>query len=181
MWIKWCKMLIYVLFYMSSTKKLRFREVLTWFLILGKIQDGCQDGDHCWWRHRPQEVLLPHKIYSQTSLIRTPKGQSQVSALRRCPYYRGRECMIFGISKERLDCTSSCWEDHRFSVEGTIVPKYWNISKALGRGSFPPYLPPYLYHGGGINFRVRPRVKVNEDYAVFPSFHSAIFFAVFQV
>ena len=60
--------------------------------------------------------------YRQTSLIRTPKGQNQVSALQRCPYYRGRECMIFGISgtkrtvcnrevsvlkrchKERLDC-----------------------------------------------------------------------------
>ena len=36
--------------------------------------------------------------YSQTSLIRTPKGQNQVSALQRCPYYRGRECIIFGIS-----------------------------------------------------------------------------------
>ena len=33
-----------------------------------------------------------------TSSIRTPKGQNQVSALQRCPYYRGRECMIFGIS-----------------------------------------------------------------------------------
>ena len=36
--------------------------------------------------------------YSQTSLIRTPKGQNQVFALQRCPYYRGRECIIFGIS-----------------------------------------------------------------------------------
>ena len=35
--------------------------------------------------------------YSRTSLIWTPKGQNQVSALQRCPYYRGRECMIFGI------------------------------------------------------------------------------------
>ena len=32
-------------------KKLPFLAVLTWFLILGKIQDGGQDGDHCWWRH----------------------------------------------------------------------------------------------------------------------------------
>ena len=32
---------------------------------------------------------------SQISLIRTPKKQNQVSALKRCPYYRGRECMIF--------------------------------------------------------------------------------------
>ena len=37
-------------------------------------------------------------VYSQTSLILTAKGQKQVSALQRCPYYRGRECMIFGIS-----------------------------------------------------------------------------------
>ena len=36
--------------------------------------------------------------YSHTCLIRTPKGQNQVSALQRCLYYRGRECMIFGIS-----------------------------------------------------------------------------------
>ena len=27
--------------------------------------------------------------YSQTSLIRTPKGQSEVSVLERCPYKRG--------------------------------------------------------------------------------------------
>ena len=31
-------------------------------------------------------------------LIRTPKGQNQVSFLQRCPSYRGRECMMFGIS-----------------------------------------------------------------------------------
>ena len=39
---------LFMLFYMSSKKDL-FIAVLTWFLILGKIQDG----DHCWWRHRP--------------------------------------------------------------------------------------------------------------------------------
>ena len=37
-------------------------------------------------------------MYNQTSLIRTPKGQNQVSALQRCLYYGGRECMIFGFS-----------------------------------------------------------------------------------
>ena len=29
---------------------------------------------------------------------RQPKGQNQVSVLQRCPHYRGRECVIFGIS-----------------------------------------------------------------------------------
>ena len=39
-------------------------------------------------------TLLGLLKYSQTSLIRTPKGQNQVSALHRCPYYRGRERYI---------------------------------------------------------------------------------------
>ena len=41
--------------------------------------------------------------YSQTSLIRTPKGQNQVFALQRCPYYKGREHMIFGISVHKRE------------------------------------------------------------------------------
>ena len=36
-----------------TRKKLPFLAALTWFLILGKIQDGGQDGSHCWWRQRP--------------------------------------------------------------------------------------------------------------------------------
>ena len=39
-----------------------------------------------------------YTLYSQTSLIRTSKGPNQESASQRCPYCRGRECMIFGIS-----------------------------------------------------------------------------------
>ena len=38
----------------------------------------------------------------QAARTRTPKGQNQVSsevsALQRRPYYKGRKCMIFGIS-----------------------------------------------------------------------------------
>ena len=41
-------------------KKLPFLAVLTWFLILGKIQDG----DHCWWRHRPPAAPPPIKYTS---------------------------------------------------------------------------------------------------------------------
>ena len=33
-------------------------------------------------------------IYSETSLIRTPKGQSKVSVLERCPLYRGHEYYV---------------------------------------------------------------------------------------
>ena len=46
----------------------------------------------------PPLFLRPTKRpYSRTCLIRTQKGQNQVSALQRCHYFRGRECRIFGI------------------------------------------------------------------------------------
>ena len=45
-------------------KKLPFVAVLTLFLILSKILNGDQDGDHCWWRHRPPAAPLPTKYTS---------------------------------------------------------------------------------------------------------------------
>ena len=38
-------------------KNLSFIAILTWFLIFGEIQDG----DHCWWRHRPPGAPSPIK------------------------------------------------------------------------------------------------------------------------
>ena len=61
LWIKWCKVIIYVLFYMLSAKKLLILTVLTWSLILDKIQDGGGDGDHVWWRHRSPAAPPPIK------------------------------------------------------------------------------------------------------------------------
>ena len=39
----------------------------------------------------PGSINVCYKVavYSRTSLIRTPKGQSEVSVLERCPYKRG--------------------------------------------------------------------------------------------
>ena len=45
-------------------KKLIIVIAFTWFLILEKIEDGGQDGDHVWWRHRPPAVLPPIKYTS---------------------------------------------------------------------------------------------------------------------
>ena len=33
--------------------------VFTWFLILGKIKNGSQDGEYVWWRHRPLAAPIP--------------------------------------------------------------------------------------------------------------------------
>ena len=41
-------------------KYFQFLAVLTWFLILGIIQDG----DHCWWRDRPPAAPPPIKYTS---------------------------------------------------------------------------------------------------------------------
>ena len=55
----WVKMHVFSTFFNKKSKAcgLPFIAILTWFLILGKIQDGSQDGYHCWWRHRPPAAL----------------------------------------------------------------------------------------------------------------------------
>ena len=68
--------------------------------------------------------------------------------------------------------TSSFWDYQRLSTEGKIVSEYCNIPKTLGKGSINPSL---LYHGGGMNLRVRPRVK-----SVLDSVVSQLVFARFQ-
>ena len=45
-------------------KKWPFIGVLTWFLILGKIQNGGPNGDHCWCRHRSPAAPPPTKYTS---------------------------------------------------------------------------------------------------------------------
>ena len=47
-------------FYMQKLYSSRF--YLNW--IFDKIQDGCQDGDHVWWRHRPPAAPPPIKYTS---------------------------------------------------------------------------------------------------------------------
>ena len=51
--------------------------------------------------------------------------------------------------------TSSCWEDQRLFTEGKIVLKYYNISKTLGEGVYPPPLVPWW----GMNLHVHLRVE----------------------
>ena len=49
---------------MPRTKKLPILAVFTWSLILLKIQDGGQDGDHCCCRHTPSAAPPPIKYTS---------------------------------------------------------------------------------------------------------------------
>ena len=69
--------------------------------------------DHDWrvWICKAGVIRLifsvANKLYSQTSSIRTPQGQNQLSGLQRCPYYRGRKCIIFGICGTKRTVRSS--------------------------------------------------------------------------
>ena len=49
-------------------KKLPFIAMLSWFLILDKIQDG----DHCWWRQRT--LAAPPPTYNIPNLVEKIKG-----------------------------------------------------------------------------------------------------------
>ena len=49
-------------------RKLSFIAILTWFLILGEIQDS----DHCWWCHRPPAA--PPLIKNKTRLLSRSKA-----------------------------------------------------------------------------------------------------------
>ena len=76
-WLRqfWVKVHVFSTFFKNKimpSQKLLFPAVLTWFLILGKIQDGSQDGDHCWWRHRPPAAPPPMKY--TCSLVKKIKG-----------------------------------------------------------------------------------------------------------
>ena len=61
------QVLIYVLFYMSSTKKIPIFTLFTHFLVLGKIQDGGQDGNHVWWCYRSPAAPPPIKYTFNSS------------------------------------------------------------------------------------------------------------------
>ena len=72
-------------------RKLPFIAILTWFLILGEIQDG----DHCWWRHRPPATPPPIKNEITICLLRQvtrwEKGQSSILLLSQ---FRGSKEII---------------------------------------------------------------------------------------
>ena len=62
-----------VIFYVKH-KKLPILAVLNWFLILAKIQDG----DHCWWRHRPQATPPPINCTSSCKEDQRPSTEGKI-------------------------------------------------------------------------------------------------------
>ena len=69
-------------------RKLPFIAILTWFLILGEIQDG----DHCWWRSIKNKITT----YLLRQVIRREKGQSSILLLSQ---FRGSKEIIVNSVK----------------------------------------------------------------------------------
>ena len=94
-------------------KKIPFLAVLTWIQILGKIRYDGQDGDHCWWRHRPPAVPSSIKYTSSCSEDQrlSTKGKIIITNLylytKSCHFYMvflGIVCkIILKYSKKLLD------------------------------------------------------------------------------
>ena len=52
---------LFMCYFSSEEQKVAIFRGFNRFLILSKIQDGGQGGDHCWWRHRPPAAPPPIK------------------------------------------------------------------------------------------------------------------------
>ena len=69
-------------------RKLLFIAILTWFQILGEIQDG----DHCWWRSIKNKITT----YLLRQVTRREKGQSSILLLSQ---FRGSKEIIVNSVK----------------------------------------------------------------------------------
>ena len=101
--MKWYKVLIYLLFYISSTKKLPFIANSTWFLVLGKSKIATIAGDvtaGLQQRHHPQNVLplvekikgfpLKAKSFRNTATYQKVWGRIPSTPPPPIPLYLGR-------------------------------------------------------------------------------------------
>ena len=132
-----------IIFYVKH-RKLPFLAVVTWFPILGKIQDGGKDGDHCWWRHRPaaaltllkytfpcqedQRFLTEGKIVSKyCNISKTPRRGSihppppcTTAGVWICVYVRG-------LKVTRTEMEASSVHERLPLPKKTVLPIFINI------------------------------------------------------
>ena len=117
-------------------KQLPFLAVFTWFLVLGKIQDG----DHCWWRHRPP-AAPPFVKYTSSYYKTLGRG----SGGSRGGVRGARSPLFFDQNEARRAEKNFFWD------------RAPSLSHGLDDRPPPsPYLKDWM---GGMILRVRPRIK----------------------
>ena len=107
-------------------KKLLFLAVLTWFLILGQIQDG----DHCWWRHRPPVAPPPIKYTSSCWEDQRLSSEGKIAS---------KYCNISKSLGRRPITTWICvyvWGLKYFLVKEKEFFCWWKVSKFLSADLF---------------------------------------------
>ena len=67
---------LFMCYFTCRAQKLPFFAVLTWFLILAKIQVG----DHCWWCHRPPASPPPIKYTSSCWADQTLSTEGKIAS-----------------------------------------------------------------------------------------------------
>ena len=83
----------------QAQKILPILSVFSWFLILGKIQDGGQDVDHVWRRHRPPAAPPPIKCTSSCREDQRLSNERKIF-LKYCnhePMFLLQHCMILRV------------------------------------------------------------------------------------
>ena len=138
---------------------------------LGKIQDGGQDGDHFWWRHSPMAAPPPRKYsWFVTTWQGGHVGGQYNRIFSRRIYMKTefrvpeeRNAFVLDHQHGRRDVTCKPAIPHLvkkikgFPLRVKSLQNTATYQQLLG--GFHPPPPPSLYHGGGMNLRVRPKVK----------------------
>ena len=123
-------------YFTCEAQKLPLNAIVTWFLVLGKIQVYSKDYDHCWWRHRPPAAppSTKGKIVSKycnitKNLGRGPSKNPTPPPPPPCTtvgvwvyaYVRG---LIVGCKLRDEDCSANVFSSKPWSVMRIIFITY---------------------------------------------------------
>ena len=121
-------------YFTCEAQKLPFNAILTWFLVLGKIQVYGKDDDHCWWRHRPPAAppSTNGKIVSKYCNITKKFGEGSHQQPPPPPpcttvgvgvyaYVRG---LILGCKLRDEDCSANVFSSKPWSVLRIVFITY---------------------------------------------------------
>ena len=123
--------------------------VFTWFLILGKIKNGSQDGEYVWWCHRPLAAPMRMPIKCRTTEDNNDLNQVVASSgfsenkglggvLSRWAHKTRPWSFLFKDFLKYASLILSSRKDQRLSAKGKIFSKNCNMSKTSERGSINP-------------------------------------------
>ena len=112
-------------YFTCEAQKLPFNAILTWFLVLGKIQVYGKDDDHCWWRQRPPAAppSTKGKIISKYCNITKNLGRGPINTPPPPPLYHGGG-MSLRVRPRVMGCCGTCVEDYLYNLYKSKIKLY---------------------------------------------------------